>query len=132
MGLALLASAGLLSLSSARQQEPSYEAVVKDMLSTVEDITKTLGTITDQETAQVASPKLEAQGKKLQALRLQADKLPQPEKEEKDRLELTYRVKFDDALKRLRAESVRVKAIPGGDAAVKLIRPRDKEQKKEP
>src|SRR5437868_5678038 len=105
MGLALLAGAGLLTLAPASQQQPSsYEVVVKDMLATVEDITKTLGTITDTDSATAASPKLEEQGKKLLALRQQADKLPQPEKDEKDHLELTYRVRFDDALKRLRAE----------------------------
>jgi len=136
MGLALLASAALLSLTRAQPQEKdkesSYEALVKDMLATVEEATKTLGTIKDQETADAAGPKLEEFGRKLLALRKQADSLPQPEKDEKDLLELKYRPRFDDALKKLRNESVRVKALPGGDEAVKRLTPRDKEPMKEP
>jgi hypothetical protein len=122
MGLAILASTALLALTQAQQPEPTpYEKILKDMLGTVDDITKTLTTIKDEESADAARPDLRKAADKLKALRKQADGLKQPEKDEKDRLELLYRTRFDVALKKLRSESNRVKAVPGGDEAVKEI-----------
>src|SRR5262249_11748112 len=120
-GLAVLATAALLALTQAQQAEPAspYEIIVKDMLGTVDSITKTLGTIVDEDSIEAARPDLRKAGQKLVALRKQADSVKQPDKEEKDRLELMYRVRFEEALKKLRSESLRVKAIPGGDDVLK-------------
>ncbi len=122
MGLLTLAAAGLLVLVAPGQTQPAgHEAVLKDMLATLGDINKTLKTVKDEETATAARPPLRDAAKKLLALRKLADSLKQPEKQEKDRLEAAYKVKIEDALKTLQNESIRVKAIPGGFAAVQEI-----------
>jgi hypothetical protein len=115
------ALAGLAVLYAGQGGESSYEAVVKDMLATLGQAAKILEGITDEASAASARPDLKKVGQHLGALRKKAAALKQPDKKAKDRLEREYRDKFEDALKKLRTESVRVKAIPGGPEALKEI-----------
>jgi hypothetical protein len=112
---------GLAVLYAGQGGESSHEAVIKEMLTTLGQATKILEGVTDEPSAVAARPDLKKVGQHLGALRKQAAALKQPEKNEKDRLEREYRNKFEDALKKLRIESVRVKAIPGGIEALKEI-----------
>ncbi len=98
-----------------------HEEVVKDMLGTFEGILKVLGTVQDEPSANAARPELKKAALRLQDLRKRAAELKQPTKEEKQRLEKAYQGKMDDALKKLRSETIRVRAIPGGAEAVQEI-----------
>jgi len=115
------ALAGLAVLYAGQGGEASHEAVVKDMLAALGQATKILEGVNDEPSAVAARPELKKVGQHLAELRKQARGLKQPTKKEKDRLEQDYRDKFEDALKKLRLESVRVKAIPGGPEALKEI-----------
>jgi hypothetical protein len=117
---------GLAVLYAGKAGESSHEAVVKEMLATLGQAAKILEGITDEPSAVAARPDLKKVGLHLGALRKKAEALKQPDKNEKDRLEREYRSKFEDALKKLRIESVRVKAIPGGPEKDK----KDKKYKK--
>jgi hypothetical protein len=114
----LLLAAGPLVAAAAPAGEGSYENVVKDMLGTLEQITKVLSTVQDQGSADAARPELKKAAEKMLDLRKQADELKQPSKEEKDRLAKEYAPKFEAAVKKLQQQSIRVEAIPGGEAAV--------------
>lgn len=117
-GTALLA---LALLHAGEGTGMSYESVVKDMLGALEEATKILAGVKDEPTALAARPDLKKVGQQLSDLRKRAAKLKQPARKEKERLEREYRDKFDDVLKKLRLETIRVKAIPGGDEVVKEI-----------
>jgi hypothetical protein len=99
----------------------THEAVAKDMLDTLGQINTVLGNIKDEPTAEAARPDLKKAALRMLELRKRAKELKPPTKAEKDLLEKRYKEKFDDALKKLRIESVRVKTIPGGPEAVKEI-----------
>jgi len=120
-GLTLAAAALLALTAPGRTQPPGHEAILKNMLTTLGDINKTLKDVKDEETATAARPVLRDAAKKLLALRKQADTLKQPEKQERDRLETEYRAKLEEALKEMRNQSVRVKALPGGFEAVQEL-----------
>ncbi|MCI0456522.1 MAG: hypothetical protein L0Z62_06020 [Gemmataceae bacterium] len=98
-----------------------HEEVVKDMLGTIEGILKVLATIQDEPSANAARPELKKAALRLQELRKRAADLKQPTKEEKQRLEKAYQGKMDEALKKLRGETIRVRGIPGGAEAVQEI-----------
>jgi hypothetical protein len=99
----------------------SQEAVLKDMLATLEKANKVLTGIVDESSAEAARPELKKAALRLRDLRKKAREMKQPGKAEKDRLEKLYRDKMDDTLKKLRTESLRVKGIPGGAEAVKEL-----------
>ncbi len=110
-----------LALLRAGGGPPSHEAVVKDMLATLEQSHKVLQGIVDEASAEAARPGLKKAALRLRDLRKKAREMKQPTRAEKDRLEKLYRDKMDDALKKLRTESLRVKAIPGGAEAVREL-----------
>lgn len=126
LGLALLAFIGLVVMAHAGE---SYEDVVKGMLGTLDDINKVLVGIKDEGTANSARADLKKHGERMLDLRKKAKDLPLPSKDEKDALELKYKGKFEESLKKMRTESVRVKAIPGGDEALKAIAALDEKKK---
>src|SRR5262249_54214745 len=107
----------------------AYEEVVKGMLTTLEQINKTLATIKDEPTAQAAQPELRKHGEKMKELRKRASELPQPSRIERDALEVNYKGQFEKALRILRTESIRVRVIPGGDLALKEIAVVDESKK---
>src|SRR5262249_43083182 len=117
IGAVLLALSTGVAVSNAAG-ETQYEKIVQGMLAKVEDITKILTTIRDSDTAKTAQPQLKEAASKMMELRKQADAVDQPTKEEKDRLAKEYAPKMEAAVKKLRAETIRVKGIPGGDEAL--------------
>src|SRR5206468_4191610 len=116
-GLAILTLSGWLALDSRAATGESYEDLVKDMLGTVEQITKVLIDIRDEGSANLQRPALKKAAEKMLQLRKQADEFKQPNKAEKDRLAKEYAPKFESAVKKMRDETIRVKGIPGGDEA---------------
>src|SRR5262249_20542784 len=96
-----------------------YEAVVKEVLTTLDQAIAALGTIKDEPSADAARPGLKKAGERLKELSKRAREMKQPDRDEKDLLEKKYKGKFEAALKKLRDEQVRVRAIPGGPEAIK-------------
>ena len=117
LGAGILVLAGWLALE-APAGDGSHEGLVKDMLTTLEQITKTLGGVKDADGATAARPELKKAAEKMLALRKQADEAKQPSQAERDRLAKDYGPKFEEAVKLLHKETFRVKGIKNGAEAV--------------
>ncbi|MCS7045659.1 MAG: hypothetical protein NZO58_04820 [Gemmataceae bacterium] len=104
------------------EKKLTHDAVVRNMLDAIESITRTLTTVTDQESAAAAKGELAKIAKEWLALRAAAEKLPPPPREEKDRLEKEYKGKIEAAQLKLAAEVARVRNVPGGLEALQEIR----------
>lgn len=115
------ASLVLIGLAAAGGA-PTHDDIIKQMLTTLDKITTTLGSINDQETADAAKPELQKSGKEWLAVRAQAEKLPPPSREQKERHEKEFKGKLEVAQKKLAGEVIRVKNVPGGPEALKEIR----------
>jgi len=116
-GAGLLLLSGLLAVASPAGEQ-AHERIVKEMLETMEQITKVLTGITNQDSAAAAAPNLKKAAEKMLQLRMEAAELKQPDKAEKDRLAKEYAPKMELAVKEMRKQTIRVKGIPGGDEAV--------------
>ena len=131
-----LISASFVGLAAVERQagKDSYESLVKDMLDTIDEITKTLQTIKDRDSAVTAQPQLKKSAEHVLVLRKKAELWKQPNKEEKERLEKEYAPKMEVAVKKLRDASAQVKSVPGGAEAVAelaiLADKKDKDKKK--
>jgi hypothetical protein len=95
-----------------------FEDVVKQVLETMGSLTTTLLTIRDEETAKSAQPELRKTAGQWRLIKKQAEGLPPPSKEEKDRLAKQYKTKLEEAQKKLFGEVARVSIVPGGRAAL--------------
>ncbi|GEM_PF-4769326 len=102
---------------------PTHEEVAKQLLTVMDKISVSLASITSQESADAAKPELRKAAKEFLAVRAQAEKLPPPSREEKNRLEKEFKGKIEAATKKLAGERVRVRNIsPGGPEALEEIR----------
>ena len=95
-----------------------FEDVIKQMLDTMGSLTKTLATVTDEETAKNSQPELRKAAGRWHQIKKKAEGLPPPSKEEKDRLAKEYKPKLEEAQKKLFGEVARVSVIPGGRQAL--------------
>jgi hypothetical protein len=133
-GLSLLVVSAALVADSRAGERPPYEMIVKGMLATVEEINEILVGITDQDSAEAATPKLKTAADKMLKLRKDAEAGKQPDKAEKDRLAQEYAPKFAIAVSKMREQSIRVSAIPGGEEALEklavLVEKKDPKDKK--
>lgn len=105
-------------LPAARGGGKAFDDIVKQMLDTMDSLTQTLTTIQDEETAKAAQPDLRKTAAKWQLIKQKAEGLPPPTREEKDRLAKQYKVKLEEAQKKLFGEVGRVSAVPGGRQAL--------------
>ena len=133
----LLCSVGLLLCSTglalhSPSQQPPYEDIVKKMLKGVEEITDTLGTITDEGSAKTALPRLRTATEEFRKLRQLANDSKQPDKAEKDRLAKLYAPKFEVAFKHLREETLRLKNLDFPSVEEALQELASLNEKKEP
>ena len=78
----------------------------------------TLSTIQDEETAKTAKPELRKIAGKWSEIKKSAEALPPPSKEDKDRLAKQYKMKLEEAQKKLFGQVARVQQIPGGRDAL--------------
>ena len=116
IGAALL-SAGIVT---ATQGSP-HDQALKQALDSFDSINKTLMSIKDEESAGAARPELKKAADSYLDARAKGDKLPPPEKDEKDRLTKLYKPKFTMALEKMSTQIRRVEVIPGGKEALKEI-----------
>jgi hypothetical protein len=112
-------------------EKSTYEDVVKEMLATMDQLTMTLSTIRDEETAKDAQPELRKAAGKWQAIKKKAEGLPPPSKEEKDRIAKQYKEKLEVAQKKMFGEVGRVRMVSGGrEALLEISSVLDKKSKK--
>lgn len=104
-------------------QGSPHEQTLQQMIGSLDKIVGKLKTITDEPSADASKDDLRAAAKSFVEARTKAAKLPQPEKDEKRRLEKVYKPKLDEVLKKMNGEMRRVEAIPGGKEALKEIAP---------
>ncbi|MCI0742344.1 MAG: hypothetical protein L0Y72_25210 [Gemmataceae bacterium] len=109
-------------LPQARAGDKKTEDIVKDMLKTMDSITSTLATIKDQESAKAAKTDLRKAADQWNVLKKKAGDIAPPDKGEKDRLAKQYRMKLEEAQKKLFAEVLRVQGVAGGRDALLEIK----------
>jgi hypothetical protein len=100
-----------------------HEQALNQALDSFESINKTLESIKDEESAGTAKPALKKAADSYLEARAKGDKLPPPEKEEKDRLAKIYKPKFNKAMEQMSIQIRRVELVPGGKEALKEIAP---------
>src|ERR1700686_4511577 len=109
----VLVAAGI----AAGTQGSSHEQLVKQLLGSFEKINAALESIKDEDSAGAAKPDLRKAAESFLDARAKADKLPPPEKDEKDRLEKNYKPKLNVAMQKMATQIRRVELIPGGKDA---------------
>ncbi len=124
----------LLALGvAAAGEETPYEKAIVQMLGSLDEITKKLKTVIDEDSASAAKPELRKSADVWAETRARAAKLAPPEKAEKGRLEKLYKPKLEESLRKMKVEVGRVENIPGGKEALKEIAAvLQKEEKKAP
>lgn len=110
------------TLAFAGAAQARLEDLVKQMLTTMDSISKSLESISDEDTAKAAHNELKKSASQWIEIRKQAEETPPPTKEEKERLAKEYKGKLEEAQKKLFAEIARVQNIPGGKDALLEIR----------
>jgi hypothetical protein len=112
----LVIALGLLrGVASAGEDEAGRrEAIVKNMLTAMGKITKTLTTIEDQGSAAAAKGDIKKAADEWRILLKKAENIAPPSKAEADRLAKAYKAKLEEAQKVLFTQILRVQQIPGG------------------
>lgn len=111
----VLAGAGAAAQAEA---DPRFEEIVKLMLGTMDNLSTTLSTVQDEETAKAAKPELRKIAGKWADIKKKAEALPPPSKEDKDRLAKQYKMKLEEAQKKLFGQVLRVRQLAGGPDAL--------------
>jgi hypothetical protein len=121
LGVALVLTAAL----PARGQEkaPSYEAVTKEMLAAVQQMTGVLMQVRDSDSAREARPKLRVAVEHFLTVRKQSEGLRQPDQKERDRVARAYERKFAEAINSFREQRSRVGTVPGGRDTLRELAP---------
>jgi hypothetical protein len=99
----------------------SHEAVLKDTIKTMDEITEVCESIKDESSAKAAKPKLEKLAEKMKDIKKRADKLGDPKGDKKEALEKKYK---DDLLKSALKMAVAIQkasTVPGGKDAIKPL-----------
>jgi cytochrome c556 len=116
----LTAMVGALAGAGVRAQEANtpYDAVVKEMIAATDKITSILATIKDSTSAEAARPELKKAVAQFLKIRQRAERLPQPDGKERERISRTYAKKLEAAVERNRQERARVAGVAGGREAL--------------
>jgi hypothetical protein len=107
--------------ASSGGEAASFEAVLKDMIATMDKLSATLSGVKDEATAKAARPELQKNAEHFVAVRKKSETVRPPTKEEKERLEKEYRPKLFESQKKLFGEIARVRTIPGGKDALQEL-----------
>jgi hypothetical protein len=98
-----------------------HEAVIKELLASVDKIAEVLGTVKDEESAKSAVPVLRKRAKEWDVIRKKAEAQPPPSAEERDKLTKKLLPDVEATRKKLFAQVGRVKQLPGGRIALQEI-----------
>jgi hypothetical protein len=115
-----LAGALVLVWAGPARAEDTHKKVYEEVIALMKDITKTLKTITDEDSAKAQTPALRKLGDKGKALQKRIAKLGKATKEEvADLAKMAPEIK--DTNQKLKKETERVKKIKGGKEALKAL-----------
>jgi hypothetical protein len=126
MRVAIMAATILLMvvvLASGKEagDESQLGKVIQELVTTMDKLTLSLGTIKDEPTAKSARPELRKIAAHWVEVRRQAEKMKPPSKDVRDKLEKEWKQKLRDSRSKLFREITRVKEVPGGNEAMKEI-----------
>jgi hypothetical protein len=102
--------------------EEKYEEVLRKLLDTLDQTTKTLEKIVDEDSAKANTMDLREQASAFIAARKQSETLAPPSTEVRERLAAKYRHQFEKVRKVLGGQVARVATVPGGNTALQEIR----------
>jgi len=127
-GLTALAQEKEKEKDKAPADKETHETYAEESLKALDRIAEILAPVKDKKTADDARAKLPELSKSLAELKKKASALGEPTKEQKAELDKKYKSKFEDSLKKFRAEAVRVgTTVDGGkellDEFDRLVRP---------
>jgi uncharacterized protein (TIGR03066 family) len=105
---------GLLELA-LESSSAGHDAVAKDMIKALSELSDVLESVKDRDTARAAAPKIEAGAEKLEAVARRGEKLKEPSKEEQERLMKKYGPELEKQFPRYLAATLAAGQKSGGD-----------------
>lgn len=90
----------------------THESVVKDTLSTMEEVVKVLEGVKDEASAKTAATKLEALGEEMKKMKEVHDKLGKPDAETEKKLKEKYEKRLSEVSQKLMQEMMRIATNP--------------------
>ena len=96
----------------------SPEKVTEDMISLMNKMGDTLGTITDKASAEAAKDKLKSLGDEMKALKARMDKVGKPTGDAEKKLEEKYKTELEAAMKKMMGATMKLSAAGPEAAAV--------------
>lgn len=100
----------------------SHEKVTKDVISLMNKLGDTLGTVTDKASAEAAKDKLKALGDEMKALKSRMDKVGKPSGDAEKKLEEKYKSEMEAAMKKMMSATMKIAtAGPEAQAALKDV-----------
>ncbi len=124
------ATLALASVAWAGGPSDRHHDVLKKMLTSMENITKILGDVKDEESSQKAVDGLKKEAKTFIDLRKKAGELPPPSPEEKVKVAKEYMPKLEDTVRKLLNEIQRVQMLTPTRAILFELRDVFKAEKK--
>jgi hypothetical protein len=133
-----LASAWLICVCSLTAVQPegppakelTYEEVIKQTLSSLNQMTKALEPVKDEPSAKAALADLKKAAEQFIAVRKKAEQLNQPDLSAKDELDKKYKKQLVKAVLEFRAKVREVQEVPGSQELLKILEPVLKSGKK--
>ncbi|MHC4946497.1 MAG: hypothetical protein ACYTG7_26090 [Planctomycetota bacterium] len=111
-----------LSMLFACGGSSEHEKKMEETLEIINDMADTLAGITDINSANAAQPKLDALGKKMEALNKAITAMEDPPQNVLDRIKQDYEPKMKEAMQRFLMECTRLMKMEGmGDEMQKLL-----------
>lgn len=104
----LIAALGIAGCNS----EPTHESMAEETAQTLEDLTATLTSITDEASANAAKGKLKELAARFRELQQQKKNLGDASQEKEDELKKKYEDRLTKATKGMLTESTRIRANP--------------------
>lgn len=104
----------LLLCSLTGWSQESFQKLVEEMIKLTGDVGDVLATVKDKQTAEKASPKVQALSKSLKDLKARSDKIAKPTPEDLKVLETKYGEQLKAAMLKFMTETKRLAAVEGG------------------
>jgi hypothetical protein len=104
-------------------KELTYEEIVKQTLSSLNQLTKALEPVKDEASAKAALPDVKKAAEQFIAVRKKAEQLKQPDLAAKDELEKKYKKQLVKAVQEFRAKAREIQEVPGSQELLKVLEP---------
>jgi hypothetical protein len=102
----------IVFVASGCDSKPTHESMAKDMIGKLKEGVEILKDVKDEASAKAAKPKLEALKKEIDAMEIEAEKLPKASAEEEKRLEEKYKPELDKVRTEFTTEIIRIGSDP--------------------